>query len=506
MKDKNYLLSALGLSAIPRIVTSALTFICFPLMIRALGASNYGIVVYIGAIVGTLESFVDFGVSSAAGKAIAESRETNSKPLIQVIEGWAKLQTKVALIGFIPLICATYLISVNSKTEFSLQLMGLLVMASWITISLNFVRASMNSLLAFKSIAIVDTFESILRSVTWLSVAFFMPSPLGLAIAQIISAFCASVLGIYLLKRLISRIKLSDKFNGTLNDSNNTGLSVKQMLIESSHFLWLRLITRIFQGIPIFLFGRIFGSSLVGIVGAFAKISELINFPFSIIGNALAVRVQGVVLNGVLATRKLWDTVSRIIAMALIISIMVYLGADIIAGILLPGDLTAGGIIAVLSFTILSNSFSSIIAPMSDYIGALKSRNILMTVFTVLQATCIIIASKQFGSIGAVIAYVIILLLMNFGYIIIAQKAFFPKERYLLRREIIYFILIVVIALIGVIILRNTTIFKTLFLKGATFMSMLIFLVVLLASLFPNVQMRTFFITKSFLDFQQPVN
>ena len=129
-----------------------------------------------------------------------------------------------------------------------------------------------------------------------------------------------------------------------------------------------------------------------------------------------------------------------------------------------------------------------------------------MTVFTVLQAAGIFIASKQFGSIGAVIAYVINLLLMNSGYIVIALRAFFPKQRYQLRREMIYFILIVVIALIGVIILRNTPVFKTLFLKGATFISMLIFLAVLLASLLANVQMRTFFITKSFLDFQHPVN
>jgi O-antigen/teichoic acid export membrane protein len=503
LKDKNYLLSVLGLSAIPRIVTSTLTFICFPLMIRALGATNYGIVVYIGAIIGTLESFVDFGVSSAAGKAIAEERETNSKPLNQVIECWAKLQTKVALIGFIPLISATYLISVNSKTEFSLQLMGLLVLASWITISLNFVRASLNSLLAFKSLAIVDTFESILRSATWLCVAFFMPSPLGLAIAQIISAFCTSALSIYLLKSLISGIDSSNNFKSTYN---NTKLSEKLMLKESSNFLWLRLITRLFQAIPIFLFGRIFGTALVGIIGAFAKISELINFPFSIIGNALAVRAQGVVINGVLATRKLWDTVSRIIALAIIFSIVVFLGADIIAGVLLPGNLTAGGIIAILSLTILSNSFSSIIAPMSDYIGALKSRNILMTIFTILQAAGIFIASNHFGSIGTVFTYVIILLLMNSGYIVIALRAFFPKQRYELRQEIVYFILIVTIALICAIILRNTLFFNTLFLKGATFMSILIFLIFLLASILANVQMRTFFITKSFLDFQQPLN
>ena len=75
MNDSNYLLKVLGLSAIPRLFTSVITLISFPIMLRAVGASEYGLIVYVGATISILESFVDFGVSAAAGKSIADVRE-----------------------------------------------------------------------------------------------------------------------------------------------------------------------------------------------------------------------------------------------------------------------------------------------------------------------------------------------------------------------------------------------------------------------------------------------
>ena len=111
MNQKNYLLSVLGLSAIPRIATSLLTFICFPLMIRSMGAESYGTIIYLMAIISTLESFVDFGVSSAAGKAIAEARIKISSFVNEVVKRWARLQFIIATIGFFPLVGLTYLIS-----------------------------------------------------------------------------------------------------------------------------------------------------------------------------------------------------------------------------------------------------------------------------------------------------------------------------------------------------------------------------------------------------------
>src|SRR5215471_16573295 len=102
MSDRHYLLRVLGISAIPRFIGFGLKFVTFPLMMRNLGAAQFGVVVYLSAIITVLESFVDFGVSSAAGKEIAVARELNSLPLVTVVKKWARLQAVVIVIGLLP--------------------------------------------------------------------------------------------------------------------------------------------------------------------------------------------------------------------------------------------------------------------------------------------------------------------------------------------------------------------------------------------------------------------
>ena len=69
-----YLLSVIGFSSVPRLITSVLTLISFPLLVRAVGTSDYGVFVYVSAMLTILVLFADFGVASAAGKTIAEAR------------------------------------------------------------------------------------------------------------------------------------------------------------------------------------------------------------------------------------------------------------------------------------------------------------------------------------------------------------------------------------------------------------------------------------------------
>ena len=291
MSDRHYLFKVIGLSAAPRFATMGLTMVSFPLMVRALGPGNFGVVVYIGAITIVMESFVDFGVSSAAGKGIAAARETGLLPLAAVVRRWARLQAIVALAGLLPMLFITYhAASTSTQIHFSVEVLVTLVLATWLTISLNFVRASLTSLLAFRSLAAVDTFESLIRSASWLSVAYFMPTTLGLAVANVVVALCASSVGAVLLWRAVRRAHAVALAVGDVAESGHEQLSLSHMLRESGDFLWLRLATRVFTSIPLFIFGRLFGSELVGVVGAFTKIVDLATFPFSVIGNALAVR------------------------------------------------------------------------------------------------------------------------------------------------------------------------------------------------------------------------
>lgn len=501
MKDKNYILIVLGINSIPRILTSFLTLISFPILIRSIGSSAYGTVIYLAAIVSTLEAFVDFGISSAAGKSIADARSFNFLNAELVLLKWAKLQSMVAIIGFLPLLMVTYFLSVNSKTIISIDLLILLVLTSWITICINFVKASLNSLLAFKHSATLDIFESILRSSSWLIVSFFAPSAKGLAIAQIFTACIVSVFALLILKKFINK-KRFERLNENMPQETKHNLlnnSPKNMLKESFNFLWLRLITRIFQSVPIFLFGNFFGASLVGIVGAFSKIADILNFPFSIIGNAIAVKAQSIVFSGYASTQKLWEFVVRIIGISIITTFSIYFISDMISDYLLPNNMQAKKIIPILSLLIFSNSLSSIIAPMSDYIGGLKSRNILMTIFTIVQTILLYVVSSIGDMSYTIITYLTILLLMNFGYIRIAIKAFFNEQKFIIRQELKYLILIIFISfLITHFIFLNSFFEKT---KVNSIFSICLFLFLILTSLFFIKSTRLYFYTKKLLEF-----
>ena len=78
MIKKHYLLKVIGYSSIPKIITVVFTLVSFPLMIRSLGTENYGVFVYFLSVIAVFESFIDFGISSASGRAIAREREKKS--------------------------------------------------------------------------------------------------------------------------------------------------------------------------------------------------------------------------------------------------------------------------------------------------------------------------------------------------------------------------------------------------------------------------------------------
>ena len=90
---------------------------------------------------------------------------------------------------------------------------------------------------------------------------------------------------------------------------------------------------------------------------------------------------------------------------------------------------------------------------MSDYIGSLKKRNILMTAFVVIQPIMIITGSYIYNEIGSVIGYVLAVYLMNFGYILIAIKAFYKENKYDLKNEIKLFLLLSITTFIVFVII-----------------------------------------------------
>ena len=495
MIKKYYLLKVIGYSSIPKIITVIFTLASFPLMLRSLGTENYGAFIYLLAIIAIFESFIDFGISSASGRAIAREREKKVN-IFKYLKRWLFLQIKVSSIGIIPFFVVVYYLSKDFQNNIDLTVLFIMILTSWLTIFINFGRSSLTSLLNFRYLAFLDTFESVLRSLSWLYVALFHSTLFGLVSALLITCiltliFC-SILLIVIIKNQIKS-----------NNHSEVKTNNKIMINESLEFLWLRFITRAFQSIPLIIFGKLFDVKVLGTIGAFNKIIEITNLPFSVIGNGIAVRAQSVVDNGLRHVNKIWDVAFRILSVSFFITLVLFFGIDLLAYLLIPNDLENTNIFSVLVFSIFAYSISSIIAPMSDYIGSLKKRNILMSVFIIIQPIMIIIGSNIYNEIGGIIGYVLAIYLMNFGYILIAIKAFYKKEKYNLKNEVKLFLLLsTIIFLLFIIIdfyLNSIHFIQNIIIHDIFLMS--IFAVILLTIFLLIKKIRKFYFTKEFLEF-----
>jgi O-antigen/teichoic acid export membrane protein len=449
MNDHQYLFRVLKLSIVPRAVTFFLTLVSFPLMLRSVGATAYGVIIYVGAVISVLESAVDFGVSSAAGKAIAEVRAHRPQLLRVELSQWTRLQGLVAIIGIVPLLLVSYLIVERSQAiAVSLSLLCVMVVSSWAAIASNFVRACLRSVLDFTGLMIVDTAESVVRSIGWLAVAWFFPTAMGVAGAGLLTVLITSGLGAVILVLAVRRDYPTIVSSGDASGPRPVSLSYRHMMGDSASFLGLRLSTRMFQAFPIVLIGRLYGAPTIGVLGAFAKVSELANLPFGVIGNALAVRAQEIVLRRTGAIAALWNAMLRFIVLSAAVAGTVYLGAKVLATFLAPDEPSAADLFSLLSITIVTSAVSSIIAPISDYVGALKQRILLLTALAFLQLPIIWVGSRVYGQKGAIIGYVLALCLMSVGYAAIAKAAYFGSNRYRPSPEVLRLLFLIVCALI----------------------------------------------------------
>lgn len=431
MSEKGYLLKVLGLSAVPRIATFGLTVFSFPLMVRALGAASYGVVVYLMSVVLLFESFVDCGVSSATGKAIARTRVEHPEQLRHELARWMKLQLMAASAGLALAAIGGYYLATRGSSggAVSVPLFSIIVLTAWVAIGSSFIRATLNSLLQFKHLAVIDVTESLTRSAGYLFVAFVMPTMTALVVAGLLTALCSVALGIPLTLRALRR------YSGNANTVGSPpGVPHKTidraMIMESLQFLGLRFATRAFQSLPLVIIGQTVGAEVVGIVGAFSRLVEMMSFPFTVIANALMVKIFEIKAGGASALRDYWGVIARICVLALVASGGVLLLSGEIARAVVPKSPHGAVLFAIMSVLFLARCVSDLLAPASDYVGALGRRVRFLGVCSVLQLPLIWLGAVSYGDLGAVAAVVAAYALMILGYAYIAKRAFFGSQPY----------------------------------------------------------------------------
>ena len=504
MDHKHFLLKILTLSGVPKIITFGLTIISFPILIRSIGAAEYGEVLMVGAALGIFEMLMNFGVASAAGKAMANNRAYNPKVVFKQFLFWAQLQFFTAAIGFVPMVfAANFLLNGNNTLSSGSELLYVMSFTVVTQLAANFIRANLQSLLAFKSLAILDTIESVLRSAGYLIVACYFATPMGFALMMLgLSVVVSGLAGVMISQRLTCN--LNEKCNLNLCDGTTPSLNiVKPKLMDCINFFWLGLSTRIFHQGPLLLIGRMMGSEVVGIIGAFSRITEILSTPYLIIGNALMVQVNAISQRGLDALETLWDAALRIATTSILLSAVIYLAAEPLAHILLPENKQAEEFFSTMAWLIAPVSIMCIFAPISDYMGGLISRNILLTTIACLQLPILWLGTFSLESNSIILAYVSIYYILALAYILIAAKVIFTKYTIRIQAGTKLYLAIVFLALFTVTQLEKTTLVSILFLHENYFnvyIEIALFLSIVITGIWLNSNTRKMYLNKNFFE------
>jgi O-antigen/teichoic acid export membrane protein len=426
MSRQHYLLKVLGLSAVPKLVTFALTLVAFPLMVRAVGAAEYGVVVYFTSII-VLFDAVAAGVTAATGKAIASARVLAPGAIGAVLRRWMTLLAVVSL-GVLPLaaIGGGLFIVWAGYDRAALEVYVLLALGSWLSLGATFARVVLASLLQFGRVAVLDTAESVLRSASWLVVAWMAPTALGLAVTGLVVAVVVLGLCVPFLRSSV-RARAAAAPEGA-PPATLAGESVRERLSESMQFVGVNLATRAFQALPIIVIDRLLGAEVVGILGAFARVIELVSLPLAIIANALAVRAQEVVTKGRAALERYWHVLARTAVVGALAAGAFWFVADEVARVMLPQSGSAAVLFQWMALLLVARSTADLFAPASDYIGGLGRRVVFLACCSVAQVPLIWLGAVRLGEVGAVVGVVGAYVLTVAGYVVIARRAFFGSD------------------------------------------------------------------------------
>ena len=408
MFEKNYLKKTFLQIGFPKIISFVLGFVSFPLMINAVGLTDYGIYIYISSLVILVEAFMDFGITSAWGKHCSSLR-TSKINVENHYFLWMLCQIVFAVTILFICLLISYNINIDNKLIFIYVLLTL-----FFGVFHNFQKSTLNSLLYFKLVARIDLIESVFRTLIYLLVAFFYKSVETMALL-----FLFSCIMLLLISSLMIFIKVIDK--NFINNEFNKIDQLKFIFSQSVMFLWLRLSTRFFHEIPVIILRNYTNDYLVGLLGSMRKFIEYLTIPFSIIGNILMIRSKELILAK--KNKILLENLNMIIFFVIFFIPLILLFENIIIDSFFDSYNLSMPLIPLVIFYLISHIMFSLYAPVSDYLGALKQRNYFLTIMVVIT-TAILLTTSFLNQNHLLLIPLIVLMnfILAFGYYLISKK------------------------------------------------------------------------------------
>jgi O-antigen/teichoic acid export membrane protein len=389
-------------------------------MLRAIGVKEYGVYIYISSILILAEVVLDFGITSSLGKQVSEKRCVNNYNLKFEIQSYFHLQLYIIIFGGVVLMIVKYLFFNNLfKYEhgFIFSLMAITVLFS---VLFNFIKVALQSLLQFKLIAFIDFGESLLRSIGFMIVGFYFKSITSFVMITLVSYIILLIIAFVMLDRVLNKTLVIRNAIKYFSFFKSNFFSLLPRISIALNFLWLRIATRLFHELPILIIKKNYGLEIVGFIGVVRKLIDFSSIPFSVIGNALMVRVHEIKNNGTII--NLWDMLMLLFTCGIIFSpIFIFLSEDILK-LFFGGFSSYKNLILVLPILLISQIGLSLFAPASDFLGGLFRRNIFLSCLSMLQLPVFFLLF-YFGQEAKTSFYLLVLVnaILFLGYLFISN-------------------------------------------------------------------------------------
>ncbi|NKW71675.1 oligosaccharide flippase family protein [Rhodobacteraceae bacterium R_SAG10] len=435
-REEQFFLRVITLGVAPRILTVGLTTVSLALMLRSVGLKEYGVFVFINSISGFFSLAIDFGIAATAGRAIATARAEKPETVLLEVRNWLISRVFVSSVLTIPVLLLFFaLVKFGIMDEVETKTILLVVLSVLLGPIVDVQRRIMTSLLAFGQVAIRDTIQSLLRSLGWFTVAFFLPSAFGLFLAASILSLLSVLIGIFQIKQVLKAYP-DDTIPWRVSFSELPIFSRRQIRTMLG-YLGLTSGGRFFKDAPPVLIKLALGYEAAGLLGSAQKIVELAGVPFSIIGNGLKVRAREITIMGTGASPKLLDKMFRISVLAGVVSICFWFLSEYIGKLLLPDQQRSALVFSIFAPALLFRAWSDLFAPTSDYVGALSGRIRLLWVCSILQIPIIWFFSAKFGDFGGMASIVACLGVLCLGYVTICVRVLSNGQSYRMASDIL---------------------------------------------------------------------
>ncbi len=373
----------------PKLVTWAVGYIALTSVLRLAGAAAYGEYVLVNSYWTFLAAFSGSMMGGASQKILAEGQylgEGKSRFFHSL-----KLMAGVTVVLLVAGVVFSYPFGRFVLHSEILQVHWLAGLGLLIGLTLqNYLRFALRSLQRIKIMALMDSAESLLRNLLWLSaVGVFYVGVTSLVSGAALAVVSATVLALGFLFWTFKSMPKRD-----------SSIDVHATVVKlAPSFAVILTCNYVIGSLPSLVINYFQTKEIVGAYAAIYRVMDMVNGPVSTLGAVLAPLTSGAALHSEQMLQKILKRSFQVSILTCPLLTVVFLSRDLVINLIGLRDIDGtSATMGILCLFMLFAGFSHLFGNYADYLGYTRQRSKLMIAFAIVYALTLV-ATAKWGSI-----------------------------------------------------------------------------------------------------------